>query len=588
LFRSIFWKITIPITLLLIIGMGILGFYLVESINTIQISNLRTSKLNEARLVAEVSNPVLNKQSGREESIALARTLGHEINSRVTIIAKDGTVLGDSEEDPLTMENHLSRPEIQDALKSGIGESTRFSSTTGQNTMYVAVPIITNNQILGVARVAITLTALENSLKNTTSSIIWTIVVVTIIVVLIVAIVTRMISRPVRELTAATREIAAGRIDRQIKIGSSDEIGQLGYAFNRMSANLKKMVDTITDESNKLTTILANLTDGVVMTDPDGCIVLANSAAERLFNFAFDRARGKSLIQIIQDYRIADALKECLRTSREQTVQLDTSDGRFIRVIAVPLTVRKFKGALLLFQDLTEMRNLQTMRREFVGNVSHELRTPLASIKAIVETLQDGAIDDKKVSTEFLEKVESEVDKMSQIVTELTDLSRIETGGAKLKLEPMNLNSLIEDVVTHLSPQTERKKVNLSIVPASDTFIVQVDKDRIRQVIINIVHNAIKFTPSGGRITISTNLSGESVITEIADTGVGISKEDLPHIFERFFKADRSRSSSGTGLGLAIAKHIIQAHGGTIHAQSEEGKGATFIFSIPLLTKPPK
>jgi two-component system, OmpR family, phosphate regulon sensor histidine kinase PhoR len=582
LFRSIFWKITIPITLLFVIGMGILGFYLVGSISTIQITNLRISKLNEARLIAEDSIPLLIKQGGREELAAMARTLGREIDSRVTIIARDGTVLGDSEEDPLTMENHVSRPEVQDALTKGIGESTRFSGTTRQNTMYIAVPISNNNQVIGIARVAIALTAIENSLKNTTATIVWTIVIITIIVILIVGLITRMIIRPVRELTNAAREISGGKVDRQIKIRSNDEIGQLGYAFNRMSTNLKKMMDTITGESNKLSTVLANLTDGVIMADPAGRIVLANPAAGKLFGFIPDRANNKSLIEIIQDYRISDALKECLKTSRTQSVQLDSTTGRFLRAIAIPLAVGEFNGALLLFQDLTEMKNLQTMRRELIGNVSHELRTPLASVKAIVETLQDGAIDDDKVSREFLEKVENEVDRMSQIVTELTDLSRIETGGAKLNLEPANLNSLVADVVVHLSPQAERKGLNLAVAPAPDALITLIDKDRIRQVIINIVHNAIKFTPSGGRITISTSMNGDSVVTKISDTGVGISKEDLPHIFERFFKADRSRSGTGTGLGLAIAKHIIQAHGGSIEAQSEEGKGTTFTISIPV------
>jgi two-component system phosphate regulon sensor histidine kinase PhoR len=222
------------------------------------------------------------------------------------------------------------------------------------------------------------------------------------------------------------------------------------------------------------------------------------------------------------------------------------------------------------------------MRREFVGNISHELRTPLAAIKAIVDTLQDGAIDDKQAARDFLNKVDVEVDGMTQIVAELTELSRIETGRVKLKLEPVNLNLLVKEVITRLSPQAERHKVALLTELSSDLPFVQADKERIQQVILNIVHNAIKFTPSGGKVMISTEQSRESVIAKVSDTGIGISKEDLPHIFKRFFKADKSRSNSGTGLGLAIAKHTVQAHGGNIWAQSEEGKGSTFSFSLPL------
>jgi two-component system phosphate regulon sensor histidine kinase PhoR len=318
------------------------------------------------------------------------------------------------------------------------------------------------------------------------------------------------------------------------------------------------------------------------MTDYDGRIVFANIAAERLFDFAVAKAQGKSLIEVIHDFKVAGILKDCLRTSRDQSAQLDYLGNRFLRVVAVPLVSRKLNGAILLFQDLTEIRTLQTMRKEFIGNISHELRTPLASIKAIAETLQDGAIGDKKLAAGFLTKVDNEVERMSQIVTELTELSRIETGEAKLKLETVNLNLLIEDVVAHLFPQAERKNLALVAKLAPSLIALQADKDRIRQVIVNIVHNAIKFTQPGGKIVISTRVDADLAITEISDTGIGITKEDLPHIFERFFKVDRSRSSSGTGLGLAIAKHTVQAHGGEIRVQSEVGHGSTFSFNIPL------
>jgi two-component system phosphate regulon sensor histidine kinase PhoR len=310
--------------------------------------------------------------------------------------------------------------------------------------------------------------------------------------------------------------------------------------------------------------------------------MLANRAAERLFNFNEAEVKGRPLIEVVHDYEIDEVSKKCLRTSREQTAQLDSSTDRFLRVMAVPLLAGKLSGVLLLFQDLTEMRSLQTMRRELVGNISHELRTPLAAIKAIVDTLQDGAIDDKQAARDFLNKVDVEVDGMTQIVAELTELSRIETGRVKLKLEPVNLNLLVKEAITRLSPQAERHKVALLTELSSDLPFVQADKERIQQVILNIVHNAIKFTPSGGKVMISTEQSRESVIAKVSDTGIGISKEDLPHIFKRFFKADKSRSNSGTGIGLAIAKHTVQAHRGNIWAQSEEGKGSTFSFSLPL------
>jgi two-component system phosphate regulon sensor histidine kinase PhoR len=579
---SVYWKIVIPFMLLVLASMTAMGIYLVESIRDIQINNLRYYLLNEVKLVADASLPgFLN--SGEQNTLNdLSKSVGREINARVTVIRQNGVVVGDSEEDPLVMENHSTRPEIIGAITSGVGESTRYSTTTRQNTMYIAVPIASQGKVLGVARVALPLTTVESSINGATVNIMWATAMAAFFVILITFVIARMITSPIRELTRAAQEISSGNIDQKIQIQTNDEIGRLVLAFNRMSLRLKEMIKTIDDEKNKLAAVLSSLADGVIMTDYDGRIVFANIAAERLFDFAVAKAHGKSLIEVIHDFKVAGILKDCLRTSRDQSAQLDYLGNRFLRVVAVPLVSRKLNGAILLFQDLTEIRTLQTMRKEFIGNISHELRTPLASIKAIAETLQDGAIGDKKLAAGFLTKVDNEVERMSQIVTELTELSRIETGEAKLKLETVNLNLLIEDVVAHLFPQAERKNLALVAELSPVLAAVQADKDRIRQVIVNIVHNAIKFTQPGGKVVISTRLDADSAITEISDTGIGITKEDLPHIFERFFKVDRSRSSSGTGLGLAIAKHTVQAHGGEIRVQSEVGHGSTFSFNIPL------
>ncbi len=584
--RSIYWKITIPFTLLVLAGMCVMGFYMVNSTRNAQLELLQSHLVKEARLVAGASLPGFLNPAGSENLDNLAKSTGREIQTRITLIARDGTVLGDTEQDPLTMENHANRPEVIAALASGVGQATRYSATLRENMMYVAVPVTHRGEVLGIARVALPLTAAESSVNGAVMAITWTIIVTAMLVITAAALIARMITRPVRRITRAAEGIAAGRLDQQLKVRTSDEIGRLGHAFNEMSSNLKNNMAIIVDERSKLVTVLASITDGVVMTDTEGNIMLANPAVERLFNFKEAKVIGRPLIEAIPDYEIDDAVKKCLRMDREQTVQLDSAAGRFLRVIAVPVATGKLKGTLILVQDLTEMRSLQIMRREFVGNVSHELRTPLAAIKAIVDTLRDGAINDREAAIDFLDRLDVEVDGMTQMVAELIELSRIETGKIKLKLEPVNLNHLIEEVVARLRPQAERQQVSLSADLASGPPPLQADKERIRQVIINIVHNAIKFTPPGGRVAVSTRYSEESVVTQVSDTGIGISKEDLPHIFERFFKADKSRSTSGTGLGLAIAKHTVQTHGGSIWAQSEEGRGSTFSFSLPLHPEP--
>jgi len=235
---------------------------------------------------------------------------------------------------------------------------------------------------------------------------------------------------------------------------------------------------------------------------------------------------------------------------------------------------------LVLLQDLTEIKGLQTMRREFVGNISHELRTPLASIKAIAETLP--AVADRNEARGFLEKISGEVDRMTQMVNELSELSRIETGGVPLVITPVDLNKLVAEVNERMRPLAERKGVILEQLTAAGLPEVPADASRLQQVVGNLVHNAIKFTPAGGRVTVAVRQEGDNLVVEVRDSGIGIAAADIPHIFERFFKADRSRSGGGTGLGLAIARHLVRAHGGDIRVQSEEGRGSVFSFTLPL------
>ncbi len=585
MFRSIQWRITIPFVMLVLISMGILGYYLVDLVRDTQISNLRSQLEKEAELVAVASLPDFLNPEKMSALDDLAKNTGRKIEARVTIIARDGTVLGDSQEDPLNMENHATRSEVVGALTSGVGESTRYSTTLGQRMMYVAVPVTSQGQTIGVARVAVPLTAVENSVNHIALTVTLATIITTALATFAAGIIARATTRPLRQITGAARRIASGELNQKINVRTNDESGQLAHTFNEMALNLKEMVAAISEERNKLAVVLFSMADGVIMTDGEGIVVLTNRAARNLFNFKEEEATGEPLIEIVRHHEVDEILKSCLNTAQEQTVQFESAvTQRFLRVIAVPLVNDKLNGALILFQDLTELRSLQTMRREFVGNISHELRTPLAAIKAIVDTLRGGAIDDQEAARDFLARADTEVDQMTQMIAELTQLSRIESGQVKLKLELVNLNSLIEETIARLKPQAERQNVALLSELQADLPFIQADRDRIQQAIINLVHNAVKFTSSGGRVIISTKLEGGLVVVHVSDTGIGISREDLPHIFERFYKADKARSSGGSGLGLAIVKHVIQAHGGNIWVQSEEGKGSTFSFSLSVTT----
>jgi two-component system phosphate regulon sensor histidine kinase PhoR len=578
--RSFQWKITIPLIVFIIASMSVLGFYVTNFVKNSQLDNLRSHLEQEARITAEAVLPLLQSHNSPD---LLAKTLGEEIDSRVTIIAPDGTVLGDSVEEPATMENHGTRPEVIDALTSGIGESTRYSTTLAQQMMYVAITVSNEGQILGIARVALPITTVDNYVNHVTRIIILAVVIVTILAILAAWLIARTVTRPIRQLTKVSKEMATGQLGQKITISTQDEIGQLAQALNEMSANLKTTVDAISAEKTKLKNILDNMADGVILTDNAGTVILANRTSGKLFGFKEDDVIGKHLIEVVHDHEVDEILRQCLKTGQEQATQFESNiTRRFIRAIAIPLNNRdQLSGALVLLQDLTELKNLQTTRRDLIGNISHELRTPIAGIKAMVETLQSSAIDDKEAAQQFLSRIQDEVDRLYQIVSEVTYLSRIETGKVELKMESANLNSLLDDVIAEMNPLAERQEVTIVKEFSSDLPSVKLDKDRIRQTAINLVHNAIKFNKTGGKVTIATSYNKNSVTVSIADTGIGIAKEDLPRVFERFYKADKARTSGGSGLGLAIAKHTIQAHGGEIRAESIEGKGSTFTFRLP-------
>ncbi len=579
--NRILWRITIPFIAIIVISMGIMGFYLVNFVNDTQVNHIRSYLTSEAKITAELSISSFSEPAAAID--VLAKKLGNEIDTRITIIAPDGTVLGDSEEDPAAMDNHANRPEVIAAFATGYGESTRLSATLHQEMMYIAVPVMQNNLVLGVVRLAVPLSALHASVNQMTFAFIVVMAVTIFIAGLAAWLLARIITKPIRELTTASRRMATGDLEQSIMVRSHDESGELALALNEMSANIRQLMEAISTEQTKLSTVLSNLTDGVVVTGKDGYITLANQSAGKLFGFAPENVISKTVIEATHDYEVDEVLKRCLNSGRQESCIVETKpESRYLRVIGIPVSGKVINGCLLLFQDLTELRTLQTMRRELVGNISHDLRTPLSGIKAMVETLQNGAVNDKNAAADFLKRIDAEVDRLIQMVTELTELSRIETGSAVLKREPVNLNELITEVITQMSPLALKETIHIVPMLAANLPPVSGDKERLRHTLVNLIHNGIKFNKPNGVVSIATSYDTAAVKVSIIDTGIGISKDDLPHVFERFYKGDKSRTGSGSGLGLAIAKHTIQAHGGAIWAQSAEGKGSTFNFTLPL------
>jgi len=428
-FRTIQWRITLPFVALVVATMLSLGVFLTDSVRSSRLEDLRSELESQARLVAEVSLPAFLASHPPQELALLADRVGGTIDSRITIVAPDGTVLADSQEDPSAMDNHGSRPEVKEAFTSGTGESTRYSATLEQNMMYFAVPIVAEGKVLGVSRVALPVTSVQASVNQVTASVVTATAAACGLVVVAAWFIARRTTGPLRDLTAAAQRISAGELDQKIAVSALDEPARLAHAFNEMSLSLRGMLDTISRDRARLVSMLNSMADGVIMTDAEGNILQANRAAERIFEVKNENAVGKPLIEVARDHEVSEMLEACLQENQEKSTQFEAATSRrFLRAIAVPVGGRDLSGAVVLFQDLTELRGLQTMRRELVGNISHEFRTPLAGIKAMVETLSDGALEDRRAARDFLPRIAAEVDRLTQLVTELTELSRIETG----------------------------------------------------------------------------------------------------------------------------------------------------------------
>jgi two-component system phosphate regulon sensor histidine kinase PhoR len=393
----------------------------------------------------------------------------------------------------------------------------------------------------------------------------------------------QMNTRQVRRATDVLARLAGGDYSARADLLAGGELNRLSRAVNRLAERSERQAAQRKRERDRFETVLYSMSDGVIMLDRRGNVALMNPSAERLLRSPADKALHESFVQVVRDYRLADVWQQCAQRREEQAATVEVSVGFFLRITVTPFLRGSSNGYLVLLQDLSHLYRLEAVRRDFVSNISHELRTPLASIKALVDTLRDGAISDPPAAEHFLERMEIEVDSMTQMVQELLELSRIESGQAPLRLFPSALAPLITPAVERLRPQAARADITLTVVLPDELPQIMVDADRIRQVVINLVHNAIKFTPPGGFVTVTARAVRDGIVVSVADTGIGIPAEDLSRIFERFYKADRARSGGGTGLGLAIAKHTIQAHNGRLWVESTEGKGSTFSFTLPLV-----
>lgn len=549
------------------------------------LANLRERLASEAELAADAVARALESDA---PLAPVVQRLADITGAHITVVDAAGVVLADTTSDAGSMEPQGSQPEMMAALAGRRGEISRTSTTTGAASYYVAAPLRRGDQIAGAIRLAMPLIEIERALRQILLAVAGLTALGAVITALLTLFVTRVLTVPLRELTQLVQQAATGQFASRLPVRSRDELGLLAESFNRMAGELDRMIGAISHQRNEMSAILSGMTDGILIVDEQQRVQRINRVALDLFAADGERAIGRPLIAVAHDHELAALVGQCLRDGQTVRQVIERGQGRrALSVTVAPLTTGALTGALVTLHDVSELRRLEQTRRQFVANISHELRTPLSTIKLMVETLQQDPTDVELVR-DFLDRINGEIDSLTQLVRELLELSRLESGQAPLRLEWLAADQLVGQVIDRLRPQAERGGVTLGIdagIAALPPLLA--DAERLQGVLVNLIHNAIKFTPAGGSVTVGGEASADAVTLWVRDTGIGIPPAELPRVFERFYKVDKARSTGGTGLGLAIVKHTVQAHGGQVWAESTPGHGSTFSIRLPVRARTP-
>ncbi|MFS1511824.1 two-component system histidine kinase PnpS [Chengkuizengella sp. SCS-71B] len=595
-------KLRVKLTLIIIVLLAVTalgaGFFTVEKLKDSQLQFLKDQLLQEIKVI---QNTLTWKNTvDDQEMIAYfsegAEELSKSTQARITFIDLEGNVVGESDFDPEQMDNHLFREEILSIVENGeYGTAIRYSNTIKHNMLYVAAPFHNINNPIGYLRLAINLDEVEYKTNE-----LWTYYIIGILFLLVVTamisyLITRGLTKPLENIMMVAQQITRGNYQSKVKIYHKDEIGRLGKAINTMASSLQYQMNRISENEIRLKTVLEHLISGVIMIDRHGKIVLLNRASETILGIKENEILGKRYIDTKQNQDLITLIQTCFQKKQHIREELTFyyPEQRTIEMNLVPLHQdhKQRSGILIVMHDITAIRKLEKMRSDFAANVSHELKTPIAAVKGFSETLLSGALDDKETAKSFLQIIYDESDRLNRLISDILELSKIESKAVPLHYSPIAMKQFVEKTVQMLESQSKEKQIHVTLNVNQDLYM-EADEDRLRQVFINLLSNAINYTPEGGQIQIrveylylSEDVDDEKIRIEISDTGIGIPKKDLPRIFERFYRVDKARSriSGGTGLGLSIVKHIVELHKGEIRVESDIGSGTTFIIDLPLV-----
>jgi len=571
--RSFFSKIFVGYLLIIF---ALSSLILVLSLNTVQ-EFYRDVLTESLRNLAHTLNPEVAHflDSGRADELdRFIKNLGSKIHTRITIIAADGTVLADSDENTKLMENHSHRPEVVEARQGKPGRAIRCSSRASRDMLYVAIPTEKNGKITGVIRTSLFLKDIDSLLTKLNYHVVQISLGIVFIALLGAFLISNSIVRPIKDLTSAAKKVASGDFSARVFLKTKDELRELADSFNQMNEEMERIFSELGQQKEELNSIIHSLQEGLLVLDKQGRIIRANESFQRIVGS--QPMEGKFYWEIMRNPQLAELLKKAGAEKRNFVEELPLGDRVFMCSVT-PL--EGGEGIVSIFHDITEIKNIEKIKKDFVINVSHELRTPLASIKGYAETLREEV--DAEPSKKYVEIIERNTDRLINIVNDLLLLSSLEEKPA-LELEEIDLRSSIENVIKIFDQRLKDKELSLVLDVKENLPTIKADLFKLEQMLVNLLDNAVKYTDRG-EITISAGVEGKRVQIQVRDTGIGIPKEDIPRIFERFYVVDKSRSrkSGGTGLGLSIVKHIVFLHNGTINIESTSGEGTKITVTLP-------
>ncbi|HVS13531.1 MAG TPA: ATP-binding protein [Thermoanaerobaculia bacterium] len=595
------WKLFAGIAAIVVVTASVIGLLVTRQVEVEAHQELERRLAGQALLVrailagdllagADLQSRVRDLANG---SAGVADRTGLEQGDRfrLTVIDAEGGVVADSDADPATVDNHGDRPEVLAAKALGSGRAVRYSSSVDRDLMYVAIPVTDpSGAVRGFVRTATSLAAVDERLRALRRAVFGGAALAALLGLGVAFFFARSVAAPLVGVAAVADALERGDYRRRVQVSSRDEIGRLAAAFNRTGAQIAAQLETITNDRNKLTAILAGMVEGVVAVDEQDRIVHLNQVGAELLGVDLDvDLTGRPLYEATR----VPQLGEALRAARESggTVEGEATVGEGSRRRALDLRAAPLRngggrvvGAVVVLHDVTQLQRLEGVRRQFVSNVSHELKTPLTAIRGYVETLLDAGEVDDETRNRFLLRIRSQTGRLAALVSDLLSLSRIEAGDDALERRPLDLRAPLMESVRGLRPAAETRRVRLEIRHPDSPVVVVGEEEAIRQAFSNLIDNAIKYSHEGGQVEIGLRVEGDLAVVEVSDDGIGIEPRHLDRIFERFYRVDRARSRElgGTGLGLAIVKNVAQALGGEVDVASTPGQGSRFRMLLPL------